>query len=145
MSLLGSKAQLAQFQSSREIADDPSVARAPVTSQTDKRQAGTLAGGIGGVVAAFLASGATIMSGGTALAAVIGGAVAAGGGAAGGDVLGRMMSRQMNTSLEEQIARGGIVLWVLLRSRDEEGEARGILERHGAEDVHVNQREGVAS
>jgi len=143
MSLLGSKERLAPFRSTRDIADDPNVERAPVTSQTDKRSAGTLAGGLGGVVAAFLATGATIMSGGTALAAVIGGAVAAGGGAAGGDIIGRVLSRQMNKSLEEQIARGGIVLWVLLRSRDRESEARAILERHGAQDVHLNEREGV--
>jgi hypothetical protein len=144
MSLLGNKEHLAPGTSTRDLADDPTAERAPVTSQTDKRQAGTLAGGLGGVVAAFLASGATIMSGGTALAAVIGGAVAASGGAAGGDLLGRMISRQVNKPVEEQIARGGVVLWVLLRSRDREDEARTILERHGAQDVHLREREGVS-
>jgi hypothetical protein len=44
MSLLGSKAQLAPFRSTRDVADDPNVERAPVTSKTDKHQAGTLAG-----------------------------------------------------------------------------------------------------
>jgi hypothetical protein len=144
MSLLGSKEQLAPFRSTRDVADDPDAERAPVTSQADKRTAGVLAGGLGGVVAAFLASGATIMSGGTALAAVIGGAVAAGAGGAGGDILGRALSRQMSKPLEEQIARGGIVLWVLLRSRDREPEARAIVERYGAQDVHLNEREGVS-
>lgn len=144
MSLLGSKAHLAPYRSTRQAADDPNAERAPVTSQTDMHQAGTLGGGLGGVVAAFLASGATIMSGGTALAAVIGGAVAAGGGAAGGDLLGRMLSQKMSKPIEDQITRGGIVLWVLLRSRDREPEARAILERHGAHDIHVNEHERVS-
>ncbi|MGE5537087.1 MAG: hypothetical protein ACM30I_00600 [Gemmatimonas sp.] len=143
MSLLGSKAYVAPSRSTRDLADSPDVDRTAVTSQTDVHQAGALGGALAGVVAGFLASGATIMSGGTALAAVIGAAAAAGGGAVGGGMLGRALSRDMSKPLDEQLARGGIVLWVLLRSREQEALARDILGRHGADDVHVHARADV--
>jgi hypothetical protein len=45
----------------------------------------------------------------------------------------------MAEPMEDQINRGGIVLWALLRSPDQETRARDILSRHGAANVHVQQ------
>jgi hypothetical protein len=40
--------------------------------------------------------------------------------------------------MREQIARGGILLWVKVRDSDQEKRAHGILARHAATDVHAH-------
>ena len=41
--------------------------------------------------------------------------------------------------LKDQLARGGLLLWVRLRDPDHERRAVAILSRHAAEDVHVHE------
>lgn len=139
LSLLGQKEHLAPARSVEEVAADPEAPRSAVVSETDSRQERTLAGGMAGVVAGFLASGAIVATGGTALAAVIGAAAAGGGGAIAGDFIGRVLSKKMVEPMEDQIARGGIVLWALLRAPEQETRARDILLKHGAADVHIQE------
>jgi len=124
--------------------DDPTTERAPVVSGTDVRQGRTLATSMAGVIAAFVASGATIMTGGTALAAVIGAAAVGGGAAAAVNAIGQWAGQSRSDFLHEQIAHGGILLWVMLRRPDQEATARGILERRGAEIVHTHAAETAA-
>jgi hypothetical protein len=64
--------------------------------------------------------------------------VAAGGGAAIGAVLGRMLHRHYVQRVQEQLARGGLLLWVNLRNAAEEKTAVEILMAHSAHDVHVH-------
>lgn len=139
LSLLGQKEHLAPAHTAGEVAVDPKAPRSAVVSETDSRQERTLAGGMAGVVAGFLASGAIVATGGTALAAVIGAAAAGGGGAIAGDFIGRVLSKKMAEPMEDQIARGGIVLWALLRKPEQETRARDILLKHGAVDVHIQE------
>ena len=119
--------------------DDPSTERAPVVSGTDVRQGRTLATSMAGVIAAFVASGATIATGGTALAAVIGAAALGGGAAAAVSALGQWAGHSRSDFLHEQIAHGGILLWVTLRTPDQEAIAHDILVQHGAEIVHSHE------
>ena len=119
--------------------DDPSTERAPVVSGTDVRQGRTLATSLAGVIAAFVASGATIMTGGTALAAVIGAAAVGGGAAAAVNAIGQLAGQSRREFMHEQVERGGILLWVMLRSPDQERVARAILTQHGAEIVHTHE------
>ncbi len=119
--------------------DDPSTRRAPVVSGTDVRQGRTLATSLAGVIAAFVASGATIMTGGTALAAVIGAAAVGGGAAAAVNAIGQWAGQSRREFMHEQIERGGILLWVMLRTPDQEHLAREILAQHGAEIVHTHE------
>jgi hypothetical protein len=123
----------------RQVADDPSIHRDAVVSDTDVRQGRTLATSLGAVVAAFVATGATIMSGGAALAAVIGAAAAGGGAAAAINLLGRQVGKSREEFLREQVQNGGILLWVATRQADDEGRACAILRRHGASNVHVHE------
>ena len=120
-------------------ADDPVAQRAPVVSGTDVRQGRTLATSLAGVIAAFAATGATILTGGTALAALIGAAAAGGGAAALVEGLGQWAGHNRDEFLHEQIGRGGILLWAMLRSPEQETTARDIMLRLGAEDVRTHK------
>lgn len=124
----------------RDLADDDNVERKAVVGETDVRQGRTLMAGMAGVVGAFLASGATIMSGGTVLAAVIGAAVLGGGAGAAVEAIGRGINNQRTTYLHRQIGHGGILLWAKLRAGDQEQErkAREVLQQAGGSDVHVH-------
>jgi hypothetical protein len=123
----------------RTIADDPHAARAAVVSDTDVRQERTLLAGMAGVIAAFVASGATILTGGAALAAVVGAAVAGGGAAAAVSAIGVGAGRARNAFIDEQIAHGGVLLWVTVHDDDEERRARAILADAGAVHVHTHE------
>lgn len=140
LSLLGRKNDLAPNEDADDIARNSSAApRAAVATDTDERQDAVLAGSMAGVAAAFVASGAIVATGGTALVALIGAAAAGGGGAVAGNYIGHMLGREAAEPVEDQIKRGGIVLWALLRSSDQEPRARDILSRHGADNIHVQQ------
>ncbi len=123
-------------------ADDPTAPRGAVVSDADMQQGRTLATGLAGTIAALLASGATILTGGGALAAVAGAAVAGGGASALVNAVGRRASGSREDFLQEQVARGGIVLWIALRDESRETLARGILQRRGATDIHVHEGPG---
>lgn len=125
--------------STEQAADDPQTTRAPVVSEPDVQQGRTLATSLAGVTAAFIAAGATVLSGGTALVAVIGAAAAGGGAAAAVEALGQWVGHSRAEFLDQQIKHGGILLWVMLRRPEQEARAREILTRHGAEIIHAHQ------
>lgn len=92
---------------------------------------------IGGVIGAF----AVVASGGV-LAAVIGATVAGGAAGAGlGALLARAIGQRYSGHISEQIAQGGIVLWVRVHNRDEEEKALDVLAKAGAFDVHAHEIE----
>jgi hypothetical protein len=78
----------------------------------------------------FLALGGT----GGGLAAVI----AAGGAALLGAALGGLIQHHHAQRIGEQLARGGLLLWVSLRDSNEETAAVETLQAHSAHDVHVH-------
>ena len=98
---------------------------------------GGLIGGlmsIGGMAAA----GAVVASGGT-LAAVIA-ATAAVGGAGGliGTILAKWIGDHHAHYLQEQLDRGGLLLWVRTWDVEDERSAVKILKKHSGGDVHVH-------
>jgi phosphoribosylanthranilate isomerase len=70
-------------------------------------------------------------------------AAAAGGAAAGGigALIARSIGREQARALEEQLATGGLVLWVRVRSPEREQKAQQILKDHRAEAVRVHEIE----
>ena len=122
---------------SAALADDPGVERRGPVSDTDVRQGRTLLAGSFGVAAAFLASGATILTGGGTLAAIVGAAVAGGGGVL-VEAVGQRARSEREHFLHEQMEQGGILLWAKIESRAEEERARDIFARCGATDIHVH-------
>jgi hypothetical protein len=65
--------------------------------------------------------------------------VAAGGGAALGAVLGRLIHRHHARRVQEQLARGGLLLWVNVRDAAQEKAALETLAAHSAHDVHAHE------
>ena len=65
--------------------------------------------------------------------------IAAGVGALIGATLGRLVHQHNITRIKEQLARGGLLLWVNVRNTQEEEKALEILRAHSAHDVHVHE------
>jgi hypothetical protein len=122
----------------RELEDDPEVPTKAYVGREDYGDAeGGLVGGLlyVGALAGMLpvlASGGAIAT--AILTTVVGGAT---GGSLGG-VLAQSLGRHHAHALDEQLKKGGLLLWVRTRDDAHEQRASEILERHGAEDVHVH-------
>lgn len=67
--------------------------------------------------------------------------IAAGTGAAIGTVFSRVMHHQHALRVQEQIARGGLLLWVNVRNVREQETALEVLKAHSAHDVHAHEIE----
>jgi hypothetical protein len=92
-------------------------------------------------IPAVTVAGALVATGG-ALATVIGGvAVAGGAGALLGTLAARWIGDHHAGYLQEQLERGGLLLWVRTWNKDDEKRAVEILYRHSAHDVHVHSIE----
>jgi hypothetical protein len=125
-------------ESTKDLAEDPGAPRESPITDTDVRQGRTLATSLGAVIAAFAASGVTVLTGGAA-AAAIAAAVAAGGGIGFvGAALGKVAGEERARFLREQIDRGGILLWVRIKDSNAERRIQEILARHGAAAVHAH-------
>ena len=118
----------------RQAADDAGAPREPVISDTDLRQGRVLGTGLAATIAAFVAAGFTVATGGvgTAIAAA---AVAAGGVGAASTLFGRKLADDQTAFLDAQLARGGVLLWVRTRDAAAEATALEVLRRYS---VHVH-------
>ena len=122
----------------RDLEDRADVDRAAYVS-SDTRSEG---------LAALFGLPVYVASSGAAAAAVLGGAalvptiaVVAGAGIAGGVVgllLARMFGHKHAERIQNQIAGGGLLLWVHAPDVTRDGKVIEILKRHGAQDVHVH-------
>ena len=124
-----------------ELADLPDVPRQAFLAREDVAipLAGTA--GILTYIGATAAAFGVVASGGalaTAVAAAVAGGAAAGGI---GALIARSIGREQARTLEEQLATGGLVLWVRVRSPEREEKAQEILKAHGAEAVRVHEIE----
>lgn len=125
-----------------ELAGLPATPRRPLIRPEDV----VLAAGCAVGMAAFLGAGASalavISSGGSlahgALAALVGG-TASGGLAA--YLAHRFVKRERKREMRALVEAGGIVLWVRVRSREDERRALAILRRHGAAAARVHEIE----
>jgi len=133
-----------RYEPAGALADDPTVPRsAYVSTEAIGDGAGGLIGGLM-YVGAVAAAGAVVASGGT-LAAVIGAAALAGGtGGVIGSILAKLLGDHHAHYLQEQVDRGGLLLWVNTRSAEEETRAVEILRKHSSGDVHIHALPPVA-
>jgi len=122
-----------------ELEDDPKAATQAYSADDSRTEAMTLA--IGGLfyIGAVAAIGAVVASGGAVAAIVI--AALAGGGAGGaiGGVLASFLSHHHATALQDQIDKGGLLLWVRTIDKAHEESALEILIVHDATDVHIHE------
>lgn len=123
----------------RSLADDAAAPRSEPLERPDVGNVMGVAVGSPAAFAALAAAGVTAMTGG-AFAGVALAALAAGGGVG---ALGAFLAKSFNDEVvddfQEQLARGGILLWASLRDDDQEQRARGILSRHAKEEVRVHE------
>ena len=127
-----------QFKTVSVLADDPAVPRSAYVSP---EAIGDAQGGLIGAlvyVGAAATAGAVVASGGT-LAAIITAVVLAGGtGGLLGSVLAKWLGGHHASYLQDQIDRGGLLLWVRTRHATDEQRAVEILKRHSGSEVHVH-------
>lgn len=120
------------------LADDPDVPRsAYISTEAIGDAEGALIGGLV-YVGATVAAGAVVASGGTLLAVLAGVTLAGGAGGLIGSVLARWLGAHHAHYLQEQIERGGLLLWVRTRDPAREARATEILRKYSAEKVHVH-------
>jgi hypothetical protein len=113
-----------------------SVSRDSVVSDTDIRQERVLGTGLAATIAAFAAAGFAVATGGVAVGAIAAAAAAGGVGAA-STLVGRKLAKTEESFLDEQLARGGVLLCVRTPDADAEQRALDVLHRHSAR-VHVH-------
>lgn len=127
--------------STRLAEDDPLVPRRPWTGPEARTEGKGALAGVLGYLGAVLAGVVTFATGGSAAAAVVIGVLAGGGAAAAGARLAQVIDKPLADSLQNQIARGGLLLWVKVSTDAQAYTAKQILGRHGGSDVHVHRLE----
>ncbi len=117
-----------------KAAEDPDAPRRPPV-RTEEKSIGTGAiiggGAYIGAVGALLTAGAAVTVPAVITAAALGGG--------GGGLLAKMLGDRYGSEIEDQIEKGGLVLWVQTRDKDREELACHILKKHGAHNVHVHE------
>jgi hypothetical protein len=115
---------------SLRLAESASTPREAPITQTDIRQQRLLHTSMAATIAAFAAAGFAVATGGaTALAAAVAVAAAGGAGAAGA-LIGARLGNDEAAYFGEQLARGGVLLWVRPAGPDAEARAAEILRRY---------------
>ncbi|MCE2510417.1 MAG: hypothetical protein J4G10_05505 [Alphaproteobacteria bacterium] len=127
------------YKKAEDAADDPEAPRMAWASRNSVDAGEAALVGAPFFIAALVAGGAVVATGGALLPA-IGAAVAAGGlaGTFGGLVAGEL-GKEHAAHYEQQLERGGILLWVHLRKPEDGERVVDILQKNKADHVHVHQ------
>jgi hypothetical protein len=128
-----------RYERVEELADDPEVPRVAYRTraslgESEDRLIGSLT-----YLPAVVAAGTVVASAGVVAAAVTGTAIA---GALIGTVLAHWLDKHHAEHLQEQLDRGGLLLWVRTPDEDTQRRALDILTRHSAHDVHIHRLPG---
>ena len=113
-----------------EMEDEPAAPRATFFSRVSRLEAEY------GLPVGLASIGALALAG---IGGPIEAAVARNVGAVLGVALSRILHQQHATRVREQLARGGLLLWVNLRNAEQERIAVATLKAHTAHDVHVHE------
>jgi hypothetical protein len=120
------------------LEDNPTVPRAAYLST---EAIGDAEGAVIGAlmyVGATAAAGAVVISGGTLASAIAAMALAGGAGGLIGSILAKWIGDHHGDYLQEQIDRGGLLLWVRTWKAEDEQRAVEILTKHSGRDVHLH-------
>jgi len=127
-----------------EIEDEADVPRADyIATESLGAAEGAIMGGLM-YVGAFAAAGAILASGGALATIIAGSALAAGGGALIGAVLSEFIEDHHAKYLQDQLDRGGLLLWVRTWDEEREKAAKKILAAHSGRDVHAHSMPAAA-
>jgi hypothetical protein len=118
------------YQRVEELEDEP---EAPRTAFVSLRRLGDREDHVVSaltILPTLIAAGTVVASAGAVAAAVAGAAL--------GTALSHFMNKQHAEWLQEQLDRGGLLLWVRTPDPERERQAITILTRHAAHDVHIH-------
>ena len=125
-----------RYERVEELEDDPNVPRKAYRTRKALGETEDILMGSLTYLPAVLAAGVVVASAGVVAAAVTGVAV---GGALIATALGHWMDRSHAEWLQEQLDRGGLLLWVRTPTPEAEQKALGILTKHSTHDVHLHK------
>ena len=119
-----------------ELEDEPRAPRTAFVSEKnlDERENRLLSSLT--VLPTVIAAGTVVASTGAVAAAIVGTAIA---GATIGTVLTHWMDKRHADRLQEQLDRGGVLLWVRTPTEADERKAVEVLTRYSAHDVHIHE------
>jgi hypothetical protein len=123
---------------SRGVAQRTETRREAAVTDTDIRQERMLGTSLAATIAAFAAAGFTVATGGALAAAAAAAVVAGGGVGVVGTAIGQKLGEDEAAFLDEQLARGGVLLWVRLGDRVAESRALAVLHRY-SDHVRVHE------
>lgn len=127
------------YEKVEELEDDAEVPKsAYVSIEAIGDAEGALIGGLF-YIGAVTAIGAVVASGGTLLGILTAAAVAGGASGIVGTTLAAMVGKHHADYLQEQLDRGGLLLWVNTRDAAHVTRATEILKRNSAHDVHTHK------
>ena len=121
-----------------ELEDDAEV---PTTAFVSTEAIGDAEGALIGAllfIGAVSMAGAVVASGGALAAAYTAAAIGGATGGMAGIGLSSFLERHHAEYLQQQLDRGGLLLWVRTRDAAHEDRAKKILSKHTAHDVHVH-------
>ena len=121
-----------------QLADDPSVPRTAYVSTESRGDVMGVAIGATGYLAAVAVGAGIIATGGSLPGAAVAAAMAGIAGGLLGSVPADIINRRHANLVADQLAHGGLVLWVHTRDADHERRAKEILTGNSATGVHVH-------
>ncbi len=125
----------------RELEDEPEIPHgAPIDRHELAEGQAALTAGLAGL-GSLVAIGTVVATGGGLGFLLAAAALAGGIGGGIGAFLAKYLGDRHAQVIRAQLERGGLLLWVTLRDPEQERRAVAILEKHGAEDVHVHEIE----
>jgi hypothetical protein len=141
MSLLASEESVKKklghrYERVEEMEDEPDAPRIAYRTRASIGESDDVIIGTLTYLPTVLAAGTVVASEGVVAAAVTGTAIA---GALIGTALTRWLDKHHAEQLQEQLERGGLLLWVRTPDPQTERRAITILRRHSAHDVHIHQ------
>jgi hypothetical protein len=117
--------------------DNPETPR-QAPSRPEEQTIGTAA--LIGVPAYIGAMALAIGAGAVTFPALVGAAILGGvGGGAVGGVLSKLLGGRYDNHLDEQIERGGLLLWVRTPTPELQEEAKRLMAEHGGEQIHTHE------
>jgi hypothetical protein len=128
-----------RYERVEELEDDPAAPRVAYRTRTSLGESEDRLIGSLTYLPAVVAAGTVVASAGVVAAAVTGTAIA---GALIGTVLSHWLDKSHAEHLQEQLDRGGLLLWVRTPDPETQQRALAILTRHSAHDVHIHRLPG---
>jgi outer membrane lipoprotein SlyB len=125
-----------RYERVEELEDEPDAPRVTYRTPATIGESEDILVGSLTYLPAVVAAGTVVASAGIVAAAVTGTAIA---GALIGTVLARWLDKQHAEHLQEQLDRGGLLLWVRTPDAAAERRAIEVLTRHSAHDVHIHE------